>query len=107
MRRSTRLFNKDAATPAKGESAAGSSGRRRKKTRPEPVVVNGVEEYQVERILDQRKHRNSLEFLVKWKNYPMSEASWEPLANVEGNEALIEFLKANETSKASNGSKTA
>jgi Chromo (CHRromatin Organisation MOdifier) domain len=55
---------------------------------PEPVSVDGFEEYEVEQILAQRRSRNQTQYLVKWKNYPVSDASWEPRSNLEGNEAL-------------------
>jgi hypothetical protein len=31
----------------------------------------------VERILDKRKHKNKVEYLIKWKNYGESENTWE------------------------------
>jgi Chromo (CHRromatin Organisation MOdifier) domain len=63
---------------------------------PEPVIVDGFEEYEVEQILTQRRRRNQTQYLVKWKNYPFSDASWEPLADLEGNEAVIALQKASE-----------
>jgi Chromo (CHRromatin Organisation MOdifier) domain len=62
---------------------------------PEPVIVDGFEEYEVEQILAQRRSRNQTQYLAKRKNYPVSDTSWEPHSNLEGNEALIEFQKAN------------
>jgi Chromo (CHRromatin Organisation MOdifier) domain len=63
---------------------------------PEPVIVDGFEEYEVEQILAQRRSRNQALYLVKWKNYPVSDASWEPHSNLEGNESLIAFQEASE-----------
>jgi hypothetical protein len=63
---------------------------------PEPVIVDGFEEYEVEEILAQRRSRNQTQYLAKWMNYPVSDASWEPRLNLEGNEALIAFQKASE-----------
>jgi Chromo (CHRromatin Organisation MOdifier) domain len=63
---------------------------------PEPVIVDGFEEYEVEQVLAQRRRWNQTQYLVKWKNYPVSDASWEPRSNLEGNEALIAFQKASE-----------
>jgi Chromo (CHRromatin Organisation MOdifier) domain len=55
---------------------------------PEPVIIEGIEEYVVEKVLAERKHRNKLQYLVKWKHYRLSDASWEPLHKVAGNDAL-------------------
>jgi Chromo (CHRromatin Organisation MOdifier) domain len=68
---------------------------------PEPVTIEGFEEYVVEKVLAERKHRNKLQYHVKWKHYPLSDASWEPLHNVAGNDALLEFQKSRQEPSAS------
>ncbi|GAA5944073.1 hypothetical protein JCM1841_001868 [Sporobolomyces salmonicolor] len=55
--------------------------------RPEPIDVEGREEYEVERIVDE-KGKGVRRFLVKWEGYPESENSWEPLKNVEDTAAM-------------------
>lgn len=46
---------------------------------PPPDLIEGEEEWEVEAILKHRKARGSaLLYLVKWKGYPTSDASWEP-----------------------------
>lgn len=45
--------------------------------RPEPEIINDEEEYEPERILQQRTYRGRREYYVKWKNYPIDEATWE------------------------------
>lgn len=47
-------------------------------TRQDPLVVDGNEYYLVDSILDRRKHRRRVQYLVKWKHYPISESTWEP-----------------------------
>ena len=44
---------------------------------PPPVVLDdGSEEFEVQEILDSRKVRNQIRYLVRWKGY--SEPTWEP-----------------------------
>lgn len=49
--------------------------------------------WEVESILRKRtRGRNNIEYLVKWLGYPIEEATWEPLANVDrAEEAIQEF----------------
>ncbi|GAA5991079.1 hypothetical protein JCM11641_002320 [Rhodosporidiobolus odoratus] len=51
--------------------------------RPEPVVVGGEEEYEVEEIVDERTCRGKKEYMVKWKGYASEENTWEVRENVE------------------------
>jgi hypothetical protein len=49
---------------------------------PDPEVVDGTPQWEVEEILDSRIRRGGrwvkFEYLVHWKDYPMEERSWEP-----------------------------
>jgi hypothetical protein len=36
----------------------------------------------VEKLLDRRWHKKRVEYLVKWLNFPDSENTWEPKANI-------------------------
>ena len=58
-------------------------------TRPPPELVNEEEEYKVEEIISHKKSRNRWLFLVKWRGYPLSEASWEPAANLQNAQQLL------------------
>jgi hypothetical protein len=42
---------------------------------PEPVIIEGFEEYIFEKVLAECKHRNKLQYLVKSKHNPFSHAS--------------------------------
>jgi transposase InsO family protein len=44
--------------------------------RVDPVVHDGVDWYDMETLLDTRKFRRHIQYLVKWKHYPMSESTW-------------------------------
>ena len=45
---------------------------------PPPELVEGEEVYEVESILNHRKRGRGYQYYVKWKGYPISDASWEP-----------------------------
>ena len=61
-------------------------------TPPPAIVVDGKEEFEVEKILDKRKRWRRDEYLVKWKGYPEYEATWEPRTNLTNvAEAMEEF----------------
>ena len=50
---------------------------------PTPIELSTGEEYEVDKILDSRWHRRQLQYLVLWKGYPISEATWEPSQHLE------------------------
>ena len=47
-------------------------------TMPPPDIVDGEEVYQVETILKHRRRGQGYQYLIKWKGYPITGASWEP-----------------------------
>ncbi len=51
-------------------------------TRPPPDMIEGEAEYEVEAIRAHRYQRRKLQYLIKWKGYPESDNTWEPLDNV-------------------------
>ena len=58
---------------------------------PLPVEVDGETEYEVSAILDSRRHRNKLQYLVQWKGYDghAESATWEPSENVSNSPVLL------------------
>jgi hypothetical protein len=58
-----------------------------------PLIQDPVKEYEIERIIRGRYRNDRLEYLVKWKGYPNSRNTWEPLANL--NKATLEYLERN------------
>jgi hypothetical protein len=46
-------------------------------TWPLPDIVNGEEEFVVKQILDHQGGKHQWEYLVKWRGYPVSDATWE------------------------------
>jgi hypothetical protein len=55
-----------------------------RKTCPPPplTLVHGVEEFDVDSILNSRFRYNHIEYLVKWKGFDIGENSWEPHYNL-------------------------
>ena len=76
-----------------------SKYKTRSYTRPEPELVNEQDEYEVESIIDKRIHRKKTEYLVKWKQYPDYESTWEPLTNLQNAKAAISAFEKTVTRK--------
>jgi len=65
---------------------------RQKKEEEKPVEVDGVEEWEVEKILNKRKIRGIEKYLVQWKEFIAEHDSWvkkEELGNAK--EVLEDF----------------
>jgi hypothetical protein len=63
---------------------------------PPPDLVDGVEEYKVEKVLDSRRYRRGrkLQYLITWKGYPDSDNQWVNWDDAEGAEdAIWEFKR--------------
>jgi transposase InsO family protein len=71
------VFHVDRLSPWKGNEIHGQNP-----PPPEPIQVEGDIEYEAEEILDSRKFRNQLQYLVKWQGYDRGHNSWEPAANL-------------------------
>jgi hypothetical protein len=50
---------------------------------PPPVIVNEQQEWEVEEILDSRRHRNRLQYRVKWTGFHDPDKTWYPASNFE------------------------
>src|SRR3981189_1071869 len=50
---------------------------------PAPILVDRVEEYKIEEIIDSRKRRGRTQYLVKWKGFPTEENTWEPATSIK------------------------
>ena len=78
-------------------------------SRPPPEIIDNVEEYQVERILDSKvlnkksKNPNSRKLLyyVKWKGYPDSENTWEEASDLANAQDAVETFHKRYPSKPS------
>jgi len=61
-----------------------------KKIPPKPVIIEGEEEFEVEKILNKRTVRGKEKFLVRWKGYTVGEDTWENRENLENAKELVE-----------------
>ena len=59
-------------------------------SRPPPDVIEGEEEYAIEKIISHRKDKRSkrVSYLIKWQGYPESDSTWEPLEHIHAPDLL-------------------
>ena len=57
---------------------------------PPPIDIDGEEEFEVCAILDSRRFRKRLQYLVAWEGYSIEDASWENKDYVTNAKELIE-----------------
>ncbi|OAV95011.1 hypothetical protein PTTG_26780 [Puccinia triticina 1-1 BBBD Race 1] len=62
----------------------------RQAAQPDPVVVEGEDEWEVEEILDCRKRGKRLEYLIVWKGYEPQHNSWEPEDHLKNSKQLLD-----------------
>jgi hypothetical protein len=86
------VFHIDLLTPYKETIMHGPNF-----TRPAPELIDGEEEYFVERILDSRHfgRRWRLQYLVKWEGYPDAENMWVDKDDVFADDKVREFKASN------------
>ena len=60
-----------------------------KKEEGKPVEVEGVEEWEVEKILNKKKTRGVAKYLVRWKGFTAERDTWEREENLKNAEELI------------------
>jgi transposase InsO family protein len=57
---------------------------------PDPIIVDGMDKWEVEGILDCRKRGRRRDYLVSWKRFGTRENSWEPEGNLENCAKLVQ-----------------
>jgi hypothetical protein len=87
------VFHTDLLTPYRETPTHGANYQR-----PPPDLVDGVEEYEVEKVLDSRRYGRGrkLQYLIAWKGYLDSDNQWVNWDDAEGAEdAIREFKRSN------------
>jgi hypothetical protein len=56
---------------------------------PEPIIVEGEPEYEVEDVLDSRIFRRQLQYLIKWRGWDV--LTWEQVTEVSKLKAIDDF----------------
>ena len=67
-----------------------------KKEEGKPVEVEGVEEWEVEKILNKKKIREVEKYLIRWKGFMAEGDTWKKKENLKNAEELIEKFKRGE-----------
>ena len=64
-----------------------------KKKEVKPVEVEGVKEWKVEKILNKRKIREMIKYLVQWKGFIAEHDSWKKEEDLENTKELVAELE--------------
>jgi len=67
-----------------------------KKEEGKPVEIEGVEEWEVEKILNKKKMRGVEKYLIGWKGFTVEGDTWERRENLKNAEELIEEFERGE-----------
>ena len=61
--------------------------------RPLPKLLEGEEVYKVEMILKHRRRGRGYQYYVKWKGYPITEATWEAESAFSDDGNMLQMYK--------------
>ena len=61
---------------------------------PEPLEIDGEQEWFVERILAQRIHRKKLQYYVKWTGYPVEDCEWIDATALDECAAVDDWIRS-------------
>jgi hypothetical protein len=66
--------------------------------RPPPDIIDNKQEYEIDKILNKRERKygrgKRVEYLVLWKGYPIYEAMWLPLRQLQNAKDVIDEYEA-------------
>src|SRR5260370_26811640 len=66
-------------------------------SRPSPDLIEGEEEYEVEKVINHRHtgRARTLQYLIKWKGYPEADNTWEPADQVHAPHLVKAYHRQN------------
>ena len=67
-----------------------------KKEEGKPIEVEGIEEWEVEKVLNKKKIRGVEKYLIRWKGFTVEGNTWEGKENLKNAEKLIEEFERGE-----------
>jgi len=67
-----------------------------KKEEGKPIEVEGVEEWEIEKILNKKKIREVEKYLIRWKGFTVEGDTWERKENLKNAEKLIKEFERGE-----------
>ena len=67
--------------------------KKQRKEEGKPIEVEGVEEWEVEKILNKKTMRRVVKYLIRWKEFTAKGDTWERKENLKNAEELIEEFK--------------
>ena len=57
---------------------------------PPPIEVDSTNEYEVAAILDSRRRRKTIQYLIRWEGYGPEDDTWEPVESLQGSQELLD-----------------
>lgn len=56
---------------------------------PVPIFIEGEQHIEVKEILDSRKHKGKVQYLIAWKHFPASQSEWVDGRHISQTFALL------------------
>jgi len=85
------VFHATLLTPYKETEAHGPNF-----LEPPPDIIEGEPEWEVEKILAERRYCNRCQYLIRWKNYSPAHDSWTNENDIHANELIKQYQDNNQ-----------